>query len=195
MLFIEHYQGDTGYIWVPPVRAFRHSTFRLVASAPFYIISWSPLSHESEVPAYIKKRQVPFLGLGRIRAMLGAVVLTCYLLCANQRCECEIRKDQHGVLFLGYTVFYSESKVQYWNAKVLKLYPKRSTAWTKRMDYDYNKRALTYSKYKMRLNEHGLKLKLFTVLFLILHQLLYLYILLTWQYDTQYVSYRFILPL
>ena len=100
MLFIEHYQGDSGYIWVPPVRAFRHSTFGLVASAPFYIISWSPLSHESEVPAYIKKRQVPFFGLGRIRAMLGAVVLTCYLLCSNQRCECEIGKDQHGVLFL-----------------------------------------------------------------------------------------------
>ena len=84
MLFIEHYQGDTGYIWVPPVRAFRHSTFRLVASAPFYIISWSPLSHESEVPAYIKKRQVPFFGAGKDQGNVrGSRVDVLFVVCQS----------------------------------------------------------------------------------------------------------------
>ena len=137
MLFIDHYKGDTGYhLW-------EHLTFDIPSCCICSI--WSPMSHESEVPAYIKKRQVPFFGLGRIMAMLGAVVLTCSLLCSLW--VGDWGRPAWGLVsrFLRCSILNQRVNIEYFGMPNLKLYSKLSTIRTKRMDYGYNKHALIHS--------------------------------------------------
>ena len=70
------------------------------------------MSHESEVPAYIKKRQVPFFlpgkDHGNARGSRVDVFFVVFFVSGR------LGKTSIGSCFSVSTVFYSQSKGQYW---------------------------------------------------------------------------------